>query len=323
MKVYRFCWEECSRYFGIGLLAFLLSCGGCSAPQAQLYAWVPPKLDSAANRRLLLAKVVGPEELARQLEQAMLASIPRETAGDLLVVTQNQLQAESTLQLVSAVEHMPSDVALLAEAKRRGFDALLFGELITAAPESDRLIVSWRLLDVHHHQRPSLGAPVSVAAGAAGDEAEPTSLQELALQSWNLLLPSVEPFDVRLAEPRWLPGSARVRQGNQIAAAGRWNEAAAIWEDVARKHPVNHAALHNLALAQAAAQQFPEAKKSAQRALRAHRSKHYNETVVWIEHRQRDLADAFQLAPPAEGWLFFADPQSSPPVSSTLPFSSK
>ncbi|WP_164102763.1 tetratricopeptide repeat protein [Candidatus Laterigemmans baculatus] len=186
----------------------------------------------------------------------------------------------------------------------------------STASSTQRLTISWRLLDVGE-ARVVGGMPVSVSAASAAtlypDLASSSGTEEARLataaarETWKLLTPSIRRETVRLAEPYLLTGASAVRRGNQHAAAVRWAEAEQAWQQALEQHPANHAAVHNLALAAAARQDFRRGKALAQQALQMHGSKDYERTVVWIEGRQREAAEAFGLPRPEEGWLFSPD----------------
>lgn len=320
---------------------------GCKTT-AELYVWQPPRLHDASAQKIVLANIVGPTEMCEALQAAMLARVPVETSKNLTLATQFQLQEQSSIQLAAATETLPSDVALQAEARRRGYNYLLFGEILVypsdSAPvglgatqmsegtqssddtsmstgitgtvsegdestlrlkQGDRVVVSWRLLDVAA-QIDRGGTPVSldVREDAADSEA---FIDELAANSWELLLPHITQVKTTLVRPRLMLGSTDVRRGVELAQRGQWREAEAIWQKVVEDHPRNHAALHNLAMAMVARQEFGKAKRFAQQALRYHRSSTYESSVVWIEQQQMQYTRAFQLDMPDEGWLFSPD----------------
>lgn len=347
-----FCVILCSRmiprcFWACVIAVVTLGFLGCKTT-AELYVWQPPRLHNASAQKMVLAKIVGPTEMCDALQAAMLARVPVETSKNLTLATQFQLQEQSSIQLAAATETLPSDVALQAEARRRGYDYLLFGEIliypsahttvdsgatqvsegtlssdgtsmstesagrVTEGDEGefrikqgDRVVVSWRLLDVAA-QIDRGGTPVSldVREDAADSEA---FIDELASNSWELLLPHITQVQTTLVRPRLMLGSTEVRRGVELAQRGQWREAAAIWQKVVEEHPRNHAALHNLAMAMVAQQEFGKAKRFAQQALRYHRSSTYESSVVWIEQQQMQYTRAFQLDMPEEGWLFSPD----------------
>lgn len=329
-----------------------LAIAGCRTP-APIHVWASPQLQSAVDRTVVMATIVGERDIAQRLQEAVFAARPPEAARHVRLIGQAELQQRSEIQLASATENIPSDVALLSEARRHGIDYLLLGEILerreaavhrpqareqrpdVGAPASaedrpsargsatptlpdadDRLTVSWRLIDVSE-ARLSGGIPVTVTRETAVEryadlatksiDAESLLTTAAARETWRLLAPHVRRTTVDLAEPRLVPGSAAVREGNAHAEAMRWDLAARQWQAVLERHPRNHAALHNLALAAAARQDFVLAKSLAQQALRLHRSRMYERTVVWIETRHREMVAAFDLPPPAEGWLFAPD----------------
>lgn len=168
-----------------------------------------------------------------------------------------------------------------------------------ADPSQQTIRVSWSLLDVRH-DRPLSGQPVVTAGNPRAPSEQ--DLDAAATAAWDLLTPHVIRTRAELAAPRLVRGSRQVRQGNAAAAAGDWRQAEQIWQAVVEKQPRNHAALHNLALAAVARQQYHDARQRIAAAL-AIRSNDLNRTTaVWIEQSQRDYHQAFGLPDPPEGW---------------------
>lgn len=339
-------------------------CLGCRSTRAPLHVWVPPKINRTAGKSVLIAEIVGPDPLASQLQHALLNTAPPEPSRQVQLITQQALQTQSNIQLASAVEQMPSDVALLHAAHQHDIDYLLFGEILQhrrgntnrsressppamkalapfAAQQStgaadtslipaatERVTVSWKLLDVRRNQILG-GLPVTISSDEAatnsddqiaeqtarenllqdsrGPEAAGTDeelAERIAVRSWELLSPHIKQLSTPLAEPWLSPGSREIRRGNALAEAGKWAGAEQIWQQVVEHHPRNHAALHNLALAAVARQDLVAGKQLARQALVIGRKRMYGETVIWIEQRQLDLANSFALPPPPGGWLF-------------------
>ncbi|XZE51339.1 hypothetical protein SH139x_002987 [Planctomycetaceae bacterium SH139] len=270
--------------------------------------------------------------MASRLQHALLSTAPPEPSRKVQLITQQALQTQSTIQLASAVEQMPSDVALLHAAHQHDIDYLLFGEILqlrrgnmnrsgessaaatdplapiasqqstvatNASPNpatTEHVTVSWKLLDVRRNQIVG-GLPVTVSS----DE---ELAERMALRSWELLSPHIKKLSTPLAEPWVSLGSREIRHGNALAEQGDWAGAEQIWQQVVEKHPRNHAGLHNLALAAVARQDLVTGKGLARQALVIGRKRMYAETVIWIEQRQLDLANSFNLPPPPGGWLF-------------------
>jgi hypothetical protein len=133
--------------------------------------------------------------------------------------------------------------------------------------------------------------------------------------TYRLIAPWVDRQTIQLEVPYGLPGSREVRRGVVAARAGRWGEAQTIWQSAWERHPTNVAALHNLALAAAAAQDFSRAKQLARRAVRLRPIALHQQTLVWIELMQRDYHTAFGLPDPPEGWFVVHRPQNSNAIS--------
>lgn len=302
-------------------LACLVGCR-MSVP---IHLWQPPQLASAVGKRVALAGIVGPESIAEPLHAAVLEEVPSDSGRRVSLVDAQQWQDDTKIQLVSATDGEPNDVALASVARRKGFDYLLRGEVYSdRAPsqwsasspqqspaEVDRLIVSWRLTSLTP-ERQGGGQPVVIDRASVTDrypdlemldDRRQAMVTAAARETHRLLAPSISRQQVQLEIAYWMPGSQQVRRGNAAALAGRWGEAARIWSEVVQTHPTQIAAIHNLAIAAAAAQDFSRAKRLARRAIQLHSSDHHQQTLVWIELRQRDYHAAFGLPTPPEGWF--------------------
>ncbi len=161
------------------------------------------------------------------------------------------------------------------------------------------LRISWKLIDIRN-DRPLSGQPV-VSYGRPG-ESELDLVNRAAKDAWELLVPHVVQQEAQLAQPRLTARASRIRQGNQVAAEGRWSEAEWIWRGVISREPQSHAAMHNLAVAAVARQDFTQARQFIGAALVAKKSSLYQATAVWIETRQREYHASFNLPDPPEGW---------------------
>ena len=295
-----------------------------------IHAWTPPQLESAVGKRVALSGVLGPKELTRPIEQQLFSQAPADhgrqvtmiSLGDLVTYESRSSQLDhptsSGIQLVSAMEEIPNDLAVATVARNQGIDYVMRGEVISKKNPSfhdDRnagtLSMSWRLtgLDAAH---PGGGTPIVLDVNAARriypdlafvSDANDVLCTAMAREALRLITPSVDRFDVVLETPYLLPGSDTVRQGNLAARKGRWGEAENLWNEVYQQHPTQIAALHNLALAAAAGQDFTRAKKLARKAIRLNPSKLHQQTLVWIELKQREYHQAFALPDPPEGWF--------------------
>jgi tetratricopeptide (TPR) repeat protein len=332
---------------------------GCQST-ASMYAWTPARMKSTVGDRVALAQIVGPTNKTSSFLQALLESQPQDTARQVQIIEQHQLQTTTSVQLAAAIENVPSDMAILHAAKQQGIDYVWIGEIMQPratnittqqqplaatpslvpypAPTSTPLdsnaqlkratrearpqfTVSWQLIDVARSQQAG-GQPVTVTHDSLrtnhpdlwrqleqGDES--VWAKAAARDSWQLLTPHLHSIPVRLANPYGSLRAGKIREGNRLAQQSHWDQAEKIWSQVAERDPRNHAALHNLALAAAAREDFASAKTMAQNALRLHSSAHYEQTVVWIEQRQIEFTEAFQLPPPDQGWLFSPDSRAT------------
>ena len=102
----------------------------------------------------------------------------------------------------------------------------------------------------------------------------------------SLIAPHYVPAEVTLARQYYGKGSDDVRRGNELAKQGDWTNAAASWEAAVRHDPGNHAALHNLALAAEARQDFPTAIKNLNKAMASYPAALYHETQKRLKDEQ-------------------------------------
>ena len=300
------------------LFVCLTCCAGCRMG-VPLYVWQPPKLQSAVGKTVVVSTVAGPDELASQLHGKMLALAPTDAGRDVHVVHPKSLQQQSKIQLVSATNEEPNDLALTSIGRQAGVDFLLRGEILedrhpsAHKPQDDspKLLVSWRLTPIGQEGGPQ-GSPVLVDVESAIDRYPDLAIlgdpQEVltsaaARETYRLISPAIGRERVQLAIPYMLPGSGEVRRGNALALAARWAEAEQVWQDVWERHPSQAAAVHNLALAAAAKQDFSTAKELVRKAIRLQPTGLHKKSLVWIERRQRDYHRCFNLPDPPEGWF--------------------
>lgn len=240
-----------------------------------------------------------------------------------------------TIRLVSATEGESSDIAMHSIAKRSDVDFLLTGEVVRRASDErknrvvvppdaqpidaetpaadvgaidrevaaqdteDYLTVSWKLVDVRG-QQPSAGMPIVTRHNAKLTARE--IADAAATDAWKLITPHVQTASVKLASSRLSFGSERVRKGNLAAIEGDWLQAEQRWNQVLTRYPSQHAAMHNLAIAAVARQDYEAAQRLIGQALQRRNLPLYRETAVWIEASRRDYHEAFGLPDPVGGW---------------------
>jgi hypothetical protein len=310
--------------------AFALLLGGCQAA-APIRVWAPPAIKSAVGKRVAIAPLAGDPKIAGPLHAAMLRERPREPGRQVFAIDAGVLEKQQQIRLASATVGETSDIALLNLARRNGIDFVLQGEVLPqrdalkrparpgpdpllpprlvaadwidgTEPEEDEeslLRVSWNLIDVSGN-RPLNGQPIVTRRSL--EQPSAAVITVAAQSAWELVVPHVVSDQAQLSAPRFAVGASAIRQGNEAAAQGNWHRAQQIWEVELQRRPRQHAAMHNLALAAVARQDYPEARRLIAQALRANSSSLYQSTAVWIEQRQRDYHIAFGLPDPPEGW---------------------
>lgn len=314
----------------VGVLGLLL--GGCQAA-APIHVWAPPTIQSAVGKRVAIPPLAGDPEIAGPLHAAMLRLQPRGEGLQVLALDARTLENKQTIRLASATEGQTSDIALLSLARSSGVDFILQGEVMltrdaavrrpverpdpmlpsrpnTLDPlaripsqavesEGSLLRVSWNLIEVAGAQ-PLSGQPVVTRRLLGQDDA--AVVAAAAEAAWQLVIPHVVQDQTQLAAPRLALGSAAIRRGNEAAAHGDWMQAEQRWAEVLRQRPRQHAAMHNLAVAAVARQDYQTARRLIAQALQLSSSSLYQDTAVWIEQRQRDYHVAFGLPDPPGGW---------------------
>jgi hypothetical protein len=243
-----------------------------------------------------------------------------------LQVLPEQLQAEGTIRLVSGTDSTEqlkvtsesSDLAVAAAARNKNFRQLLRGEVIEATGQersTERLGMVWRLVGLAPGSI-TAGIPISVSQESIRTKhpdlmsiLDPRErLQEaMVRETLSLLSASVKRQSVTLARPKMTPGSRRVRTGNELATQGNWPMAEQVWMQTIERYPGQTAAWINAAIAAVARQDFGHAKQRVTRAITLSALMPVNrslaeETLVWVELRQREYHDAFDLPDPPEGW---------------------
>lgn len=326
------------------IVAWCLLAGslGCRTA-APIHVWQPTPNSLPKGSSIAIATLSGQRELVQALENALVQQRPA-VRSDLKVITSQQLgNADSPIRLVSTAP-VQSDLTALQAARSTAASLLLEGEILNARlasqptevpptpgtpPPNDYLLISWRLVEVSSGKTMA-NHIVSIDTHRADElypdlvvtHADPTErlLAASARDSWKALAPSVERDSVELMIP-WLQlGAIRSRMGVRYAKQGRWDLAEEQWRKATRFNPFNVAARHNLAIAQAAHEDFPEAKRQLRSVRWPMSTRLPPESSVWLDQRHRQYNAAHGLAKPAEGWLF-PDPTPSELITQAEPTS--
>ncbi|MGB7328318.1 MAG: tetratricopeptide repeat protein [Rubripirellula sp.] len=296
--------------------AIVLGASGCRMG-AHVAVWQPPQLESTVGKRVAVSTVTGPKEVAGPLREKMLAMAPADSGRNMATVDPEKMASTESIRLVSGTDDV-NDIALASVARQENIDYVLRGQVIsrTHTPDTEfdptaPLAISWRLMSIGDNRHVG-GRPVVVDLESAKETypdiafiADPTEALTTAAvrQSYRLVSPWVDREPVQLAIPYGMPGSKGVRRGNTLASKGRWGEAETVWQETLNKHPTQTAAVHNLAIAAAAGQDFSKAKELARRAIRRQPTGLHKQSLVWIEQKQRLYHKAFNLPEPPEGWF--------------------
>ena len=319
----------------------------------------PSRLNVPPASRIAFAPIVAKGQLSADYENALLAQRPQAHVG-LEVVTASVLASAAPIRLVST-SPLTSDLTAIHAAREARADLLLIGEVVRdelesspqliddlppelnglrskrpliVAPESvqrpQRVAVAWRVFDVPSGR--VIGSHTSSIDRFEAERRYPDLqlafpdprervIAASARQTWQAVTPYIEKENAVLALPWLQPGASQVRRGNGYARIGRWDLAEVEWTSAATRYPLSNAAKHNLALAQAAREDFEGAKHTLGTLGPLRSRKLQSESLVWLDKRHRWHHTALGLPPPAEGWAF---PESNaaaqrPPAPSTAP----
>ncbi|RMF37790.1 MAG: tetratricopeptide repeat protein [Planctomycetota bacterium] len=317
------------------LLALFILCSaapGCRTT-AGIYVWSPPTtLRPISAERVAIAPLLGPPQLAIEIEDQLLAQRPVQ-CRDVAVLSPAELQAASPVRLASTTP-LQHDALAIAAAARAGAEVVLQGEVIWAdlpapppsgqsgAPRSSmaaqvrrwipssvasplprgRATVAWRLERVED-RRLLAAQVVSYDVRRAVQEypdlvARRDAPQELlaaamARESWKMLGPWVRREQVRLAQLPWMPGAGRVWLGNRAAQRGDWPTAEHYWQSALDWFPWNPAARHNLALAQVAREDIEGAQATLDTIPLWLSPGLPRDTKYWVENKRETYRSIF------------------------------
>ncbi|MEL6110122.1 MAG: hypothetical protein AAFU85_29260 [Planctomycetota bacterium] len=296
---------------------------------APIHVWSPPSLRSTVGDAVVIPKLIGPPELSEAIQQQLVQAAPRDRGRQTTLVSSEELRDAKQAPAIALVGYEQvdkSDLAIASLARRGGIDYVLRGEVlqergIRAITEADkRLTVSWQLTALDSSvddEATTVGQPVVIDLEAATKKFPDLAFipdPQVALQTAVIreTLPLITPTVLReraiLEIPYGAPGGRAIRRGNALARAGRWNEAEQAWRAVSDRHWYSSIAVHNLAVAAVARQDFPEARRLSRKAVRMKPSKLHQQTSLWIEQTQRAYHEAFDLPDPEGGWFLTRDP---------------
>ncbi|MCR9292673.1 MAG: hypothetical protein NXI32_08135 [bacterium] len=331
----------------------LLLALGCRT-KVPIHVWAPGEVAAPRDAMVALAPVAGNAEIARKIEQELLLQRPAAKA-DIALFTAEQLAVSSPIRLASTAA-LSSDLTAIKAARAVGADILLHGELLSAhlEPESDdgfqqpenvnmnqmffqrlrkkqhkqeSLLLSWRVIATRSGE--TLGTKIFTMRTADALKKYPDLANQYesetdlllaasARETWTALAPVVVKDEVRLASPWLQPGAWGVRRGVKAAKQGQWELAEERWQKVVDWFPMSAAAHHNLAVAQAAREDFTAAKQQLLKARGPFAWRLPGETLFWLDRQHRNYHQAHAIPKPIEGWAF-PEPVSSPAIQLAPP----
>lgn len=304
---------------------WVISFCGCRSV-VPIYVWQPASFICPHNARIAIAPIAGNAEVAARIERALVMQQPV-ARGDLKLISAQDLIAYSPIRLVSTAA-MENEATAIQAAQQSAAELLLEGEVLSAKlvdpqnreplteespPPNEQLLISWRVIDVTTSKSVA-NQVVSIDTLRADSDypdmllthPDPTDrlIIASARDSWKGLAPSVAKDEVELMVPWLQVGAMSVRTGIVDAQNGRWDLASQKFDTAARWNPLNVAAHHNLAIAQAAREDFRVAKSQLSRVSWPLSTRLPAESRIWLDQRDRQFQAAHGLGEPAEGWLF-------------------
>ena len=314
----------------------VVCCAGCQT-MAPIHVWQPGLVDVPPQSQVALAPVAGRQDIARGIEAAMLAQRPAVKA-DMALITSEQLAEVFPVRLASTAA-LSNEVAAIHAARQTNATILLQGEVLNQELDdeaadatekqpvnfnkmffqkkeedlkSESLLLSWKVIDVASGK--TLGAHAfTVSTDQVVEEYPDLAFWQdpramlfagCARETWQSIAPVVVKEDVSLAVPWLQPGAWRTRRGNSAAKKGDWQTAERHWQQAIKWFPFNAAAQHNLAIAQAAQEDFEQAKLQLQSAAGPLAIRLPGETLFWLDQRHRQYHQAHTLERPENGWAF-------------------
>lgn len=310
----QFAWSACC----------VVSFFGCRTA-VPIYVWRPATFECPPNAKIAIAPIAGNDDVASKVEHAIVTQRPAARA-DLQIVSSEQLFYQSPIRLVSTAS-LQNDLTAIQAARKASANLLLEGQILSsnlvapeeraavpegASPPNEKLLISWRVIDVATSKSVA-NHIVSIDTKRADKEypemlltyAEPTDrlIAASAREAWTSLAPSIARDKVELMIP-WLQiGAMQVRYGIVDCHKGRWDLAEKKFARAARWNPLNVAAHHNLAIAQAAREDFTAAKEQLSNVSWPLSTRLPGESRFWLDQRDRQFRAAHGLGIPAEGWL--------------------
>jgi tetratricopeptide (TPR) repeat protein len=254
---------DCARTIPMLAVALLSGC----APVARMQVFRPAAHDLTGVERIAIVEADREGPGTRDVRQAVVESLVENRSYTLV--------EPAVLETIHPIKDATGEIALpaaLAAARQSRVDALLACQGVPGG------LLRAELIDAD---------TADVLATATAKDAP-----DLAAK----IAPHYVPVEVTLARQWWGEGKAHIAAGNALARQSDWRGAQEKWEEAKRANSANHAALHNLALAAEARQNYREAFTLLDQALDQLPLKLYHQTRKRMEQRQTTfLAAARQV----------------------------
>ncbi len=121
-------------------------------------------------------------------------------------------------------------------------------------------------------------------------------LRECAQDTERMIAPHYRQQEIALARTYYGKGMGQIREGNKLAAKGKWQEAEQQWQAAVRENPQSHVAHYNLALAAEVRQDYPAAQEHLDKAIKQYSAVDYQKYKAKLEIDQRKFQAAMAQA---------------------------
>ena len=138
-------------------------------------------------------------------------------------------------------------------------------------------------------------------------------LSECAQDTEKMIAPHYRQQEVALARIYYGKGLTEIREGNKLAARGKWQEAEQQWQAAAKENPQSHAAHYNLAVVAEVRQDYAAAKEHLDKALKQYAAVDYQKYKTKLEADQRKYNAAMAQAQSRPTMIAARFPHSPPP----------
>ncbi len=298
------------------LLAALVLCAGlvgCASAPVSIPAVRPAELEMAGLQRIAVPEFLGPAPYAAQARNDLCAALVSDQRCE---IPPPHIVRELLPASVPYRGYGIDVPALVQQARRAGFDAILIGELkyrsdvgnqFVLGTPSIEAVVETQLIDtrsgaVRGETTASSDWRGEISSNKSANNTEQKVTQQLVRVCVDTTVHKMTrrnmSIEVTLADPVDGDDEAAMQSGREAAEAGNWPLAAQYFERARAENPSSHAALHNLAVACEAQFDFTAARRWHSEALRLHEAEDYRSALARVDTSWRDYDVAMRSTQP-------------------------